>query len=57
MRIISLKENGHELLAQLEMSEMQDNNTTITALENLRKRLLDLTARNRLINFRQPVRS
>ncbi|MFV9646329.1 MAG: DUF4011 domain-containing protein, partial [Desulfobacterales bacterium] len=38
------------------MSEMQDNNTTITALENLRKRLLDLTARNRLINFRHTKR-
>jgi len=34
------------------MTEMQDNNTIVTALENLRKRLLDLTARNRLINFR-----
>lgn len=35
---------------------MQDNNTAITALENLRKRLLDLTARNRLINFRHTKR-
>jgi len=35
---------------------MQDNNTAVTALENLRKRLLDLTARNRLINFRHTKR-
>ncbi len=32
------------------------NNTGVTALENLRKRLLDLTARNRLINFRHTKR-
>jgi hypothetical protein len=38
------------------MEEMQDNNTAVTALENLRKRLLDLTARNRLINFRHTKR-
>ena len=34
------------------MAKSQDNNTAVVALENLRKRLLDLTARNRLINFR-----
>lgn len=35
---------------------MKDNNIAITALENLRKRLLDLTARNRLLNFRHTKR-
>ena len=38
------------------MGEVQDNNAAFTALENLRKRLLDLTARNRLINFRYTKR-
>ena len=38
------------------MSESQDNNTALQALENLRMRLLDLTARNRLINFRHTKR-
>ncbi|MDO9567219.1 MAG: DUF4011 domain-containing protein [Candidatus Desulfaltia sp.] len=38
------------------MGEKQDNNTAFIALENLRKRLLDLTARNRLINFRHTKR-
>lgn len=34
------------------MNEAQSNNAALKALENLRLRLLDLTARNRLINFR-----
>jgi very-short-patch-repair endonuclease len=34
------------------MSEKKNNNTALKALENLRLRLLDLTARNRLINLR-----
>lgn len=35
-----------------------DNKTiTLTTLENLRKRLLELTARNRLINFTHTKRS
>jgi len=34
------------------MNEAQNNNAALKALENLRLRLLDLTARNRLINFR-----
>jgi hypothetical protein len=38
------------------MAKSQDNNTAAVALENLRKRLLDLTARNRLINFRHTKR-
>jgi superfamily I DNA and/or RNA helicase/very-short-patch-repair endonuclease len=38
------------------MTKKQDNNTAAVALENLRKRLLDLTARNRLINFRHTKR-
>lgn len=38
------------------MGRIQDNNTATAALENLRKRLLDLTARNRLINFRHTKR-
>lgn len=38
------------------MGEVQDNNAAFTALQNLRKRLLDLTARNRLINFRHTKR-
>ncbi len=38
------------------MDEIQGNNTAVAALENLRKRLLDLTARNRLINFRHTKR-
>jgi len=38
------------------MDEMQENNSAASALENLRKRLLDLTARNRLINFRHTKR-
>jgi superfamily I DNA and/or RNA helicase len=38
------------------MNESQDNNTTLQALENLRMRLLDLTARNRLINFKHTKR-
>ena len=38
------------------MGEVQDNNAAFTALENLRKRLLDLTPRNRLINFRYTKR-
>jgi len=38
------------------MGEVQDNNAALTALERLRKRLLDLTARNRLINFRHTKR-
>ncbi len=39
-------------------SEQQNRNqeVAINALENLRKRLLDLTARNRLINFRHTKR-
>jgi hypothetical protein len=38
------------------MTKKQDSNTAAVALENLRKRLLDLTARNRLINFRHTKR-
>ena len=38
------------------MNESQKNNTALQALENLRMRLLDLTARNRLINFRHTKR-
>jgi very-short-patch-repair endonuclease len=38
------------------MANNQDNNTAFAALKNLRKRLLDLTARNRLINFRHTKR-
>ena len=38
------------------MTKKQDNNTAAVALENLRKRLLDLTGRNRLINFRHTKR-
>ncbi len=34
------------------MVGIQNNNTALNALGNLRMRLLDLTARNRLINFR-----
>jgi len=34
------------------MDGVQNNNIALKALENLRMRLLDLTARNRLINFR-----
>lgn len=34
-----------------EMNSMENNNKALKALENLRMRLLDLTARNRLINF------
>lgn len=34
------------------MGDAHKNSTARTALENIRKRLLDLTARNRLINFR-----
>ncbi|MBW2737395.1 MAG: DUF4011 domain-containing protein [Deltaproteobacteria bacterium] len=34
------------------MDGVQNNDTALGALENLRMRLLDLTARNRLINFR-----
>jgi len=34
------------------MKDIHKRATAITSLENLRKRLLDLTARNRLINFR-----
>ena len=34
------------------MTDIHKRATAITSLENLRKRLLDLTARNRLINFR-----
>jgi hypothetical protein len=34
------------------MNEEDGNGTVVRALENLRRRLLDLTARNRLINFR-----
>ena len=34
------------------MTELKDSNVALNALENLRMRLLDLTARNRLINFR-----
>jgi hypothetical protein len=41
---------------QTDMDKSQDNNTAVFALENLRKRLLDLTARNRLINFRHTKR-
>ncbi len=36
---------------------MDNKTTTLTALENLRKRLLELTARNRLINFTHTKRS
>lgn len=35
-----------------EMGKKENKDITLTALENLRMRLLDLTARNRLINFR-----
>ena len=38
------------------MGKIRGNNTATDALENLRKRLLDLTARNRLINFRHTKR-
>jgi Protein of unknown function (DUF4011) len=34
------------------MDEAYGKDTALTALENLRQRLLDLTARNRLIHFR-----
>ena len=34
------------------MDDIEQNNPSLQALENLRMRLLDLTARNRLINFR-----
>ena len=38
------------------MTKTQENNTANAALKNLRKRLLDLTGRNRLINFRHTKR-
>jgi superfamily I DNA and/or RNA helicase len=38
------------------MNKIQDASLALNALENLRKRLLDLTARNRLINFRHTKR-
>jgi len=38
------------------MGKIQGNDTAVAALEKLRKRLLDLTARNRLINFRHTKR-
>ena len=34
------------------MESQQNEETALAALENLRNRLLDLTTRNRLINFR-----
>ncbi len=37
-----------------DMHEAMENDLEISALSNLRKRLLDLTSRNRLINFRHP---
>ena len=39
------------------MDEIEQNNPSLQALQNLRRRLLDLTARNRLINFRHTKRS
>ena len=38
------------------MANNKDSTTAADALKNLRKRLLDLTARNRLINFRHTKR-
>ena len=35
---------------------LPDRSSALRALESLRKRLLDLTARNRLINFRHTKR-
>ena len=39
------------------MDGLQNNNAALKALENLRMRLLDLTARNPLINFRYTKRN